>query len=368
MKDTFKDDCTNYTDEEILQYFDARYHWASEGGYWVGRKVWKTDAILKDWHRICNAVPRDISLAARGVQHPEEWRYSREAVAIMERMGWTGGGLGPTEEGREDPVPIERHRVPKPTGEPRAHVQFVRPKAAWIKDSPAAPAAGGKARKKEESVKGLVTGIGIRYGMPCKEGLLELVHTAKGSLRSTGEIIDNTENHREIVRWAGKVVGLAESFFPHPEEWRIEGLDVPLDKIDVRSYTQFLSLRARVAPTCLSAWEERIGALPREVGERYKARLLTPRDWGSHFKNVLHRSLLVRSITTGEPCRCCGHAREDLRHFGRCEKASSLFDDLQKQVRSRTIAGTDSLYLPCYPGVRHKTFGWTFTPLSGNNS
>ena len=52
---------------------------------------------------------------------------------------------------------------------------------------------------------------------------------------------------------------------------------------------------------------------------------------------MLHRSLLVRSITTGEPCRCCGHAREDLRHFGRCEKASSLFDDLLKLTKAGKV-------------------------------
>ena len=116
---------------------------------------------------------------------------------------------------------------------------------------------------------------------------------------------------REVVHWNGKVVGIAESFFPHPNEWRIEGLDVDLDKIDVRIYTRFLAQRARVEPSCLSAWAERIDALPNDIGERYNTRLLTPRDWGSHFKNVLHRALLVRSISSGEPCRCCGYAYEN---------------------------------------------------------
>ena len=125
-----------------------------------------------------------------------------------------------------------------------------------------APAAGGRRttasgskKKKEDLVKGLVTSRGIRYGYACEKGLVELTHTTRGDLRGTGEIIENTENHRDVVRWAGKVVGIAESFFPHPEEWRFDGLDLPLDKIDVRSYTQFLMLRERVEPTCLSAWE-----------------------------------------------------------------------------------------------------------------
>ena len=233
---------------------------------------------------------------------------------------------------------IKRHKAPKPLDEPRTGpILFVRQKAPWVKDTP--PPQAERVKEKKESVRGLVTSRGIRYGLPCAEGLRELVHTAKGSLRDTGEIIENThtETYREVVRWPNKVVGLEESFFPHPGEWRFDGLDVPLDKIDVRSYTQFLSHRARVEPTCLSAWEKRIGALPREVGERYKARLLTPRDWGSHFKNVLHRSLMVRSITTDEPCRCCGHAREDLRHFGRCDKAAQVFEDFQSLTETPNI-------------------------------
>lgn len=132
-------------------------------------------------------------------------------------------------------------------------------------------------------------------------------------------------------------MGIAESFFPHPEEWRFDGLDLPLDKIDVRSYTQFLMLRERVEPTCLSAWEKRVGELPRDIGDRYKARMLTPRDWSSHFKNVLHRALLVRSITTEEPCRCCGCAREDLQHFGRCSKASNIFREFHSLTNEKKI-------------------------------
>ena len=71
----------------------------------------------------------------------------------------------------------------------------------------------------------------------------------------------------------------------------------------------------------VSVGQEDIGPLPNDIGERYNTRLLTPRDWGSHFKNVLHRALLVRSISSGEPCRCCGYAYENLQHFAKCEAA-----------------------------------------------
>ena len=67
--------------------------------------------------------------------------------------------LGPTGEGRPDPVEIKRYKAPKPSDEPReGPVLFVRQKAAGIKDTPAVQTAGK--RKKEESVKGLITSRG----------------------------------------------------------------------------------------------------------------------------------------------------------------------------------------------------------------
>ena len=37
---------------------------------------------------------------------------------------------------------------------------------------------------------------------------------------------------------------------------------------------------------------------------------------------------MVRSITTGDPCRCCNYARENILHFATCEVAGKLWSDL----------------------------------------
>ena len=96
-------------------------------------------------------------------------------------------------------------------------------------------------------------------------------------------------------------------------------MDVALDKVRVKLLTRAMAGLAHVQPACVEAWKKRIGELPSDVGERYNNRLLTPRDWTSHFKNVLHRAMLTRSVTTGEACRCCGYARENLQHFADCQ-------------------------------------------------
>ena len=51
----------------------------------------------------------------------------------------------------------------------------------------------------------------------------------------------------------------------------------------------------------------------------------------SHFKNVLHRRMQVRSTGIDETqhgCRCCKHARENLQHFASCAFVWGVFAPL----------------------------------------
>ena len=52
------------------------------------------------------------------------------------------------------------------------------------------------------------------------------------------------------------------------------------------------------------------------------SRLTTNNDVWAHFKNILHRRLVVRahcpSDTGSTRCRCCGEARETHAHLVRC--------------------------------------------------
>ena len=89
----------------------AKYHEASEGGFWLpNNRIWREPVIIADWNRIVKAVPQDMLLAARGVLHPQEWRYSKEAVRIMHNQGWDGGGLASKGQGRAEPVAVPRRQ------------------------------------------------------------------------------------------------------------------------------------------------------------------------------------------------------------------------------------------------------------------
>ena len=43
-------------------------------------------------------------------------------------------------------------------------------------------------------------------------------------------------------------MGIAESTYPHPLEWRIEGIDAPLDKVGVRDLTRAFSIAKESRP------------------------------------------------------------------------------------------------------------------------
>ena len=80
-------------------------------------------------------------------------------------------------------------------------------------------------------------------------------------------------------------------------------------------------------PTCKAAWESRIGALPHDIGERYNTSLLTPKDWMSHYKNVLHRAMWVKGHDPiDKACRVCRLAQESIEHYAECEKMRPIFE------------------------------------------
>ena len=151
----------------------------------------------------------------------------------------------------------------------------------------------------------------------------------------------------DIVRWGGKVMGVAECTFPHPSEWRLGTMTVPLDGVTVRNLTHELRQINSVDPSCLAAWELRIGKLPHDIGQRYNNKLLTPKDWMSHFKNVLHRAFYSKNRRAGDQlCRCCKSAIENLQHIATCSIAGMVFDDfaLLADVSTGPSAAGGTLY------------------------
>ena len=347
--DTVTQSGDDYTDAEILTYFDREFNTTSEGDFLAtGGKILTRQQALGNWNAIVRLVPNAIREAARGTMtaiEREAWRYG-PALQMMRRMRWQGGGLGPSEQGRPFPPPATEG-APRRDEQRVEEVRFVR---ATQREEQSRSSAGAepthqpaKPARIEHALRAVQLEDGtIAYGYPHPDGLEEAEVTTRGKARRTGTILEvDLSNIREIETWASKPVGIAGRFFPKPSEWRLGGIDRDLDKLTIKAITAWLVEGIKVPPSCLEAWASRIGPLPQGVGERYNNRLLTPRDWSSHFKNVTHRALWVRR---GEgPCRCCLHAYENLQHLATCEKiARKIFKPIYGMIMSEIDGGRES--------------------------
>ena len=151
---------------------------------------------------------------------------------------------------------------------------------------------------------------------------------------------------RNVVWWNRGILGIAESFYPHPDNWTIGSSNLPLHKLDVHALTQAIS-PYNILPTCITAWEARLGELPwKEIGKLYRNSLLTPSDWKTHFKNILHRALYTRSKRnddTSRLCRCCKSDIERVIHLVTCNKLKPLWNHFTELTHSEPTNTLDTV-------------------------
>ena len=118
----------------------------------------------------------------------------------------------------------------------------------------------------------------------------------------------------------------------HPTGWTVRGTDSTLDKQTVKSLTIAFRLNKDIQPSSIKAWTKRLGEIDwRTIGMKYSDKLLTPRDYMTHFKLILHRGLLTRAHnnqTDKFMCRCCGNAEEKIDRLARCSNRKGIGDNL----------------------------------------
>jgi hypothetical protein len=132
---------------------------------------------------------------------------------------------------------------------------------------------------------------------------------------------------------------VAESYFPHPKEWRLQYIEKDLDKVTVKDLTRAFVERKIKPATCKEYWTKKLGDLPfYEIGKRYTTGVLTPKDFGSHYKCILHRTFRVRKHDTTAPnrrCRICDVEDESVAHWGECPGLRSIFSALRVLDKGR---------------------------------
>ena len=120
--------------------------------------------------------------------------------------------------------------------------------------------------------------------------------------------------------------------------------------LTVRALTAAFRETHEQAPTCLSSWPMRVSDLVpspegpltlvtpyipwQAIGGYLSNGLLTPKDYASWYKNILHGALAVRKIfrPSAPSCRLCGAPREELSHFHCCPVIRVAWDELDGLV------------------------------------
>lgn len=136
---------------------------------------------------------------------------------------------------------------------------------------------------------------------------------------------------REILFSNGGVLGIAESTFPHPAGWTVAGTDCDLSRPTVKKLTTAFRLPLYVEPSCKAVWERILGVLDwNEIGRKYRQRLLTPPDFMTHYKLILHRALYARAYNrsglVSPLCRLCDSNIENILHLASCRRLCTLWD------------------------------------------
>ena len=314
IKDLLKDDNTDFSDQELLD--DVRRLSRVDGEYArVARGEWvKISRLLADWKRIIASIPPFLVRLARG--DPTPTGYSSQSLRMMKAMGWIpGSGIGRT-PGITTPVGTE-----------------IRPRRGL---SGLGAVSNTKSRKtdREDGLRAVLTPHGPVYGRLEGHNLKVYTLSVKGKPLLTEDIrLVSKDEVRTIVRWKGSVVGIAESTFPHPKEWRLGDIDKPLDEVTVKDLTRSLTRKICKPPSCIANWSKKLPEVSVvNASRRYSTGILSPKDFGSHYKLIMHRALFTNPHNPDAPselCRLCGGVRETIQHFGQCVTLRPAFLSLR---------------------------------------
>ena len=158
----------------------------------------------------------------------------------------------------------------------------------------------------------------------------------------TDENVGYYSEKLETLWWRG-VKGTANLLYPHPKAWTFKEVDssAPIDQLEIKDLTGAIGAKNKGVPSCITNWNKlrsswRIAAMIdwAEYGRSYSSRLTTNNDIWTHFKNILHRRLVVRAHCPSDSgstrCRCCGAARETQSHMVRCSVLWEVWKPLRR--------------------------------------
>ena len=315
LKDFIDEDTGKmYTRNKIIEYIEANYKTEGQHAKLNNREYTKIDKFPQEFYKLFNSIPTHWKKTLHRVPL-WEGNYSAAARNMMASMNVNPGeGLGQHLQGIRFPI------------EPSKNFSENR-EGLGYSNKP-------RVKIKEDRFRAIVRTNDITYGLLENNALRIHNLNTKGTPVPTNKYIAAHEGElRKVVRWRGRIAGVAESYFPHPKEWRMMHIDKDLDKITVKDLTRAFMERLVKPASCKDFWTQRLGPLPFfEIGKRYTTGVLTPKDYGTHYKCVLHRTFRVRKhdcTAEDKLCRVCGLDEESVRHFGECTGMRPIYSALR---------------------------------------
>jgi len=312
VRDTFKCSVSEeYSQEDVTDIIKDTFNVANGRIRASGGKLIAIHKLLTQWKHILDSIPEFIQKGARGTPIPYP-QYSAQALSMLKKWvpGWKEGSGIPnsTGAGIANPIPHDtRNRISR---------------KQEVKD------------RKSKYKAFLAYNTIPTYGT--YDPTTETFHVY--DLTTQGRITPSSVKHcirphriREVLFWGRGVVGIADATFPHPEGWTVRGSNCDLTSITVKLLTAAFRYNLHTVPSCVAAWEKRLGVNINwcSVGLRYRQRLLTPRDFMTHYKLILHRGLFTRSqssVRIDDTCRLCNAHKETIRHLANCPKLKPMWD------------------------------------------
>ena len=334
LQDLYDNDGSAYTTRELEEYYSHRLKLAGPREVATsGVKTIQFDNLNRQWRSFISCIPVKMKEQVRGVASSAGTTvgvYSNVARKLMSAMGWSGGGIGKLGHGLPQPVMAQDH-----AGSHRNGLGYKRHNLS-SKHSPSRNSIRAITYTDEEG------DVILQYGH-VNEGKIEEVDLSPRGLpvrTGVSRELDSNDLIREVVWWGNGILGIAEATYPHPKGWTVEGANgsPTLDQLTVRILTNVFRRQGEKPPTCMAAWTARLGCrIPwQEIGQSFQGGLLTPKDYCSYFKNILHRALLTRNRKPSEDgdtkCRCCHAVDESLSHLPDCPSLLPLWNRLLSLV------------------------------------
>ena len=327
-----------YTHNEILEKFYDIFQGSGDNAFKVkGNKTVTVKTITNQWFAILSAIPYYILGTALGCTDHLYTRYST-GFKMLSSQGWRHGeGVG-LNKGRPDPVELPPTN-PGTTGlGHKSHHSFKHRINKW----------------RSSFVASLIQGE-VMYGK--YEGstrtFTRYLLTFNGRPYRTNHIYTVAPTNVTSALWWGKgIVGASTRYFPHPTGWTIRGPNCYLDATTVKLLTIAFTLPQQADPSCIKAWEERLGRINWDlIGIKYKELLLTPRDFMTHFKLILHRALFTRHINPTHKranttyCRLCEVETETIEHLATCPSLHYIWRNFARLANINTSSSQEEARL-----------------------